>query len=400
MDEFDFIVTRSGRADLVFSSIADIHAFLDREAEGWSWLTTPPPTKPIRAVVEHYRPDWVADLRGDLASSAQADLIQRKLHTRFNDGKRLVVSDPEYSTIKALADSQPDEPILSATVLAFLSGFLHHNLFQTSYFESPSALKALGHALAIAAGVDSSIPAASATALQNVRVELEATRSSFRTRLEEIVADATSERTRIAEQASAAENERAGAFEKSEAIRAQEFASLKETLQKTDNFYSNQMEVQGAVRYWGSRATKHRETAKTARTALIAFAILGILALGGIYGAAAWYLPSQLSPNEPIPLAALFKASAFGILMTTVAFWIGRIILKIYLSERHLATDSEERRTMVMTYLALARSKKLADDDKKLIFPAIFRSSADGIVKDDNSPDTAFAALVASFIKK
>jgi hypothetical protein len=86
--------------------------------------------------------------------------------------------------------------------------------------------------------------------------------------------------------------------------------------------------------------------------------------------------------------------------MTTVAFWIGRIILKIYLSERHLATDAEERRTMVMTYLALTRSKKLVDDDKKLIFPAIFRSGADGIVKDENSPDTAFAALVASFIKK
>jgi len=218
---------------------------------------------------------------------------------------------------------------------------------------------------------------------------LSTVKTDARTLLGDIRQEATSQSDQIAESSKT-----------SEEGRQQSYDDLKRRLAATDDFFSKQMETQGAVRYWGARAAKHIGTANQARKCLLWFTAgaVGVLLL--VYSIAAWYLPSQLSPSEPIPLTALFKASAFGILITTVAFWIGRVILRIYLSERHLATDAEERRTMVMTYLGLMRRQKLSDDDKKLIFPAIFRSGADGIVKDDGSPDTAFAALVASIMKK
>jgi Family of unknown function (DUF6161) len=88
-----------------------------------------------------------------------------------------------------------------------------------------------------------------------------------------------------------------------------------------------------------------------------------------------------------IPYAALFKATAFAILMTTIAFWIGRILLRMYLSGHHLATDAEERRTMIMTFLALAKNKSVEENDRKLILTALFRPGSDGIVKDDAAPE-------------
>jgi hypothetical protein len=112
---------------------------------------------------------------------------------------------------------------------------------------------------------------------------------------------------------------------------------------------------------------------------------------------AAALLPATL--GEHLPLAALFKAGAFAILTTSIAFWIGRVLLRIYLSNQHLATDAEERMTMVMTFLAMARKKVLADTDRPLILAPLFRPGSDGIVKDDTSPDTALAALLGNLVK-
>ena len=84
--------------------------------------------------------------------------------------------------------------------------------------------------------------------------------------------------------------------------------------------------------------------------------------------------------------------------MTTIAFWIGRILLRMYLSGHHLATDAEERRTMIMTFLALAKSKSVQDADRNLILTALFRPGSDGIVKDDAAPEVS--ALVASLLRK
>jgi hypothetical protein len=93
--------------------------------------------------------------------------------------------------------------------------------------------------------------------------------------------------------------------------------------------------------------------------------------------------------------AVYLKFAAIGAITATIALWAGRVLLRIFLSERHLATDAEERVTMVKTYLALTNEGKIAEADRALVLAPLFRSAADGIVKDDSAPDTSLVAILA-----
>jgi hypothetical protein len=93
----------------------------------------------------------------------------------------------------------------------------------------------------------------------------------------------------------------------------------------------------------------------------------------------------------------LFKFAAIGAVVTTIIFWIGRVLLRIYLSDRHLLTDAEERIAMVQTYLALTDEGKMEPTDRALVLAPLFRSAADGIVKDEG-PDASLAGIIAKAI--
>lgn len=56
--------------------------------------------------------------------------------------------------------------------------------------------------------------------------------------------------------------------------------------------------------------------------------------------------------------------------------------------------DAKERRTMVMSYLALAHKGKADSEDRKIILEALFRPTEDGIVKDDASADPNFTGVI------
>ena len=71
-----------------------------------------------------------------------------------------------------------------------------------------------------------------------------------------------------------------------------------------------------------------------------------------------------------------------------------RILVRMFLSNLHLATDAAERRTMILTYLSMSREgAEFTKDDKKLIVQHLFRSASDGLVKDDAAPPTIFEML-------
>ncbi|HEX3365474.1 DUF6161 domain-containing protein [Phenylobacterium sp.] len=81
--------------------------------------------------------------------------------------------------------------------------------------------------------------------------------------------------------------------------------------------------------------------------------------------------------------------------LLTIAFWIGRLISRTYVSQAHLAIDAAERATMVQTYLALTNENKITDAERILVLAALFRSSEDGLVRDDAAPEFSLAGLAA-----
>jgi hypothetical protein len=74
-------------------------------------------------------------------------------------------------------------------------------------------------------------------------------------------------------------------------------------------------------------------------------------------------------------------------LVAVFGVWIMRLLVRLLLSNTHLHTDASERRTMMLTYLAMMRERQLPEDgSRKLILQALFRPSSTGIIKDDASP--------------
>lgn len=76
----------------------------------------------------------------------------------------------------------------------------------------------------------------------------------------------------------------------------------------------------------------------------------------------------------------------FLILSITLTLWFVRILMKIALSNYHLAVDAKERIVMIRTYLALMQEGKgFEQDDRKVILDNIFRPTNHGIIKDEAS---------------
>ncbi|MDY0328571.1 MAG: DUF6161 domain-containing protein [Arcobacteraceae bacterium] len=86
------------------------------------------------------------------------------------------------------------------------------------------------------------------------------------------------------------------------------------------------------------------------------------------------------------------------ILYTTLVIWIMKILVKIMLSNYHLAVDANERVVMLNTYLVLLEDGKgFEETDRKVILDNIFRRTNHGIIKDETS--VTVADIVSSFRK-
>lgn len=90
---------------------------------------------------------------------------------------------------------------------------------------------------------------------------------------------------------------------------------------------------------------------------------------------------------------AVYPLLAVVTLFITLGLWFLRVLVKLFLSEHHLATDARERLAMVQTYHALVASKQASSDDRDIILSALFRPTQDGVVKDDGIDPTVTGLL-------
>jgi Family of unknown function (DUF6161) len=166
------------------------------------------------------------------------------------------------------------------------------------------------------------------------------------------------------------------------------------SIQNTEAAYKEQMRLQAPVDYWESKANAHRSDVAKSRRRLVTFAVLATIGLVAAIVAFA-IVAAMIAPEKSADSIAVYlKFAAAGAILTTIAFWVGRVLLRIYLSDRHLLTDAEERVAMIKTYLALTNEGKVEATDRALVLAPIFRSAADGIVKEEG-PDASFAGVLA-----
>jgi hypothetical protein len=147
------------------------------------------------------------------------------------------------------------------------------------------------------------------------------------------------------------------------------------TLRRT---FRESMTLRGPVEYWNSRAAVHE--GKSKELMKVVFGAMAMLAL--VLGCIATWVFFTLTDGKP----DAWKVSVL-VFVGVLGVWALRLVVRMFLSHMHLATDAAERVTMVMTYLALLEGEKMpSDEDRKLVLQPLFRPATDGIVKDEGLP--------------
>jgi hypothetical protein len=153
----------------------------------------------------------------------------------------------------------------------------------------------------------------------------------------------------------------------------------KKNLEAIEQAYDQKLALLKPVEYWEKRRVQHQ---KASRGYAVAAGIAGFVLFGAL-GGVAYELFLNLQPNEhPKPWQiGVFAVAAFA------AIWFERILVRLFMSNMHLKTDAEERKTMLQTYLAIIREgSEFAPEEKKLILERLFLPASDGLVKDDAAP--------------
>lgn len=156
--------------------------------------------------------------------------------------------------------------------------------------------------------------------------------------------------------------------------------------------------------YWEKKAKVHMWTAMSfGALTCVYFSILGCLV---------WYLFGQLPvllteqpiflddngnllPGKDANLHLYAVQAALGLASSTLIFWVGRLLTRLFLSEHHLRIDAGERVVMMKTYLAFTAKGKMTENQISLLLAPLFRPTADGIVKDDAAPDWSLPAILS-----
>lgn len=142
--------------------------------------------------------------------------------------------------------------------------------------------------------------------------------------------------------------------------------------------YDKKLALQKSVNYWSQRKRRHWLTAS----------VFGLVSLLGGIGVAI-YIHSLISIALTSVNDVVHQPWKYGfvLIVLALAIWGLRLCVRMFLTNVHLATDAGERETMVLTYLALMREgNALKDEDKSLIFSALFRPGQAKLGLDDGAP--------------
>jgi Family of unknown function (DUF6161) len=161
------------------------------------------------------------------------------------------------------------------------------------------------------------------------------------------------------------------------------------------------------VKLWTDRADNHAKNAAAdlkillgAGTVFCAIAVLVVIFAGPSIATA--FVSTKctgvgqvrncvqaFSPLGPLVLSAI-------LFVTSLSLWFLRMLNKVYLSERHLHLDATERKAFAETYLALREDASVSENHEAIVLSALFRSTQDGMVKDDTQTlDTSLASILA-----
>jgi hypothetical protein len=209
---------------------------------------------------------------------------------------------------------------------------------------------------------------------QTKRAELEALHRDW----EEFVVGATNR--------SAADR---SAFDEAQLGRARDFQTVQRThtdaMDAIRRSFKQEMTLRAPVGYWEAKHQEHEIASRRWGLGTAAMMVFCCLGLATTIYEFLWRSGGSTPATWQVAVLALL--GLFGV-------WATRLVVRVWLSHVHLATDAAERVVMVKTYLALgADGMPSADADRQHLLQALFRPASDGIVKDEGIPPSFLEVL-------
>lgn len=374
----------------------ELFSWLDKERGKWSWLARGDGRTDrfqVAATIHNTWDNMLAELNavrnnGQSLSAAAPHLAS------LSAGPLLVSTTPEGATILDILHTSGD--ISASYAAGFVKGIHGINNAQT-----PADLR--GAMLSVVSGLDS--PADLSVLLKNERANF---KNATRSMIEKVDSEARSRNEQNAKYIRRLANIGRRKFiskrDKWAGLQSNWLKSATSAvaeINSTDNTFKEFMKLKAPATYWTDKAEEHAKKEKNARTNLLIYfpitAILGAIIFGCT---AAFLLAHPDTTSSKAPVALYFVISGGLLLLSTLAFWVGRLLTKLYLSEHHLRNDAEERAVMATTYLALNHEGIALEADRQVVLAAMFRATPDGIVREEGPPDVNVQGLLSKALTR
>jgi hypothetical protein len=162
-------------------------------------------------------------------------------------------------------------------------------------------------------------------------------------------------------------------------------------MEKLKDNYATDLALKRPIIFW---ATRHRQYRRSAES-LGRWAYGSMLCAALFIGASAWFIAG----TTPVGVLPEFWRLTSLAAVSALALWFVRVRIRLWFSSLHLATDAEERKLMIETYLSMRRGDfAITEQDSKLVLQHIYRAASDGIVKDDASPTGLSDLMIGRFL--
>lgn len=379
--------------------IDDLTNWVKLERESWAWLTRS--LNQNIGVAEDYRSlvGKHLDQAWSLLQTPEADgrrnigAIKSALDQYVRLG--LASTRPRAQYI-AKIQSDHGDTAASAAVAQFLGSVW--NSYQTVPRESRHSVD-VGRTAAQLFDLGTSALGADA-----YRAAAQKMTDSFKSRLNKYSADAREELSGIKTEREQARSDHANFVKESNQtwetalnrINSEVAASVDQII-GTEKAFKEQMKLRSSVQYWMSKSREHRRRAHAQKAIIAAYAaivgIVGVCVIPDFFkfvGATA----VELRDSSATPLFLLTGASVLAI---SVALWVARMLVRVYLDERNRSLDAAERAVMAETYCALTSENLVSESERILVLSSLFRPTGESSHKDDG-PDTLQHAILAKLL--
>lgn len=158
------------------------------------------------------------------------------------------------------------------------------------------------------------------------------------------------------------------------------FAEREARCMELEKLYKEKLMLKVPAEYWNKMKNRYLISGGIwfAASMILAIAIIGGLVL------LLMCMPSVFS--EESHWGEVFRNSAIITVITSIAVYILRILVKMTMSSFHLARDAKERWNLTYYYLSLMDHNAITDKERALIINSLFSRSDTGLLKNDSGP--------------